>query len=509
MLEELLNLIEQNENPREALSRLREALKEPVELSFNNAQALAIAGLMSYEDPKSRKNAALLLGDVYKLGFAAEGQLGAQLAEALWSAYKSEQTNFVKEAYIKAMSSFDCSPYTGELKAELQQLQSVEVAVEDLKHNRKLRHAIEKVLSQYEIENSMVFHGFFNKHAYVLEAEPYIRKALLAQVNMACSSAEAKECPLGVRLVTDEIESVAASKLYNRLLVAIRPKKGVALNEGNFTRLITQTEFLPLLKECFGEAEKYNFHLTFHGYPEDYWHSKRVHRAVAELEEATSYRLINAESPSKADVNIQVHGSPEAQQDGQASIKLYAYIPAASPNRFAYKTVSLPTSMSPVVAAQLVELARPYFKEDADVLDPFSGMGTLLMERMAATKTDHVYGIDTYGEAIKQGRAQAEAAGKTIYFINRDYFDFTSEYLMDEIITEPPRMENKPTAEVDAFYKAFFEKSNQVLKNKGIIFLLSTEEQAIKRQLRLQKDFTLLRQLPMRKSENIFIIEKR
>ena len=68
----------------------------------------------------------------------------------------------------------------------------------------------------------------------------------------------------------------------------------------------------------------------------------------------------------------------------------------------------------------------------------------------------HMYGTDIYGEAVLQGRENAALAGAQIYFVNRDFFDFTSDYLFDEIIGEFPRFSPGERAKAEDFYRKFF-----------------------------------------------------
>ena len=95
------------------------------------------------------------------------------------------------------------------------------------------------------------------------------------------------------------------------------------------------------------------------------------------------------------------------------------------------------------------------------------------------------------------------------FFVNRDYFGFTSEYMMDEIITEFPRMENKSKKEVDEFYKKFIDKSVEITEKGAMMFLLSTEQDVIKKQVRLNKAIELVRTIPMRGREQIYILKRR
>lgn len=79
--------------------------------------------------------------------------------------------------------------------------------------------------------------------------------------------------------------------------------------------------------------------------------------------------------------------------------------------RFAYRRKSIAASMQPALAAILMELAKPYQKEKARVLDPFCGVGTLLFERNYALHADTLYGVDVFGQAIQGARENAAAAG--------------------------------------------------------------------------------------------------
>jgi 23S rRNA G2445 N2-methylase RlmL len=157
----------------------------------------------------------------------------------------------------------------------------------------------------------------------------------------------------------------------------------------------------------------------------------------------------------------------------------------------------------------MVELVRPYRAGRAHMIDPFCGVGTLLTERNLSLQASDVYGVDTYGQAIEMARENSRQAGFDFYYINRDYFDFTSAHLLDEVITEFPRMEHLAKEEVDKFYSSFFDKTREITSQEAMLFLLSTEEGMMKKQLRLHKEFHLVRQIPMRGQEKIYIVTRR
>ena len=57
---------------------------------------------------------------------------------------------------------------------------------------------------------------------------------------------------------------------------------------------------------------------------------------------------------------------------------------------------------------------------------------------MKAGNADPLYGLDISEEAVLKARVNAEAAGITIHYINRDVRDFRHEYLFDEIVSDLP-----------------------------------------------------------------------
>ena len=93
-----LEQIRENCNVRQNLIELKQLIRDE-----NQKKALAyeLAGdfsdftaLLSHEDPKVRKNAVLILGEMEC----------DDLADQIWKAYEAEQTMFVKADYIKSLA---------------------------------------------------------------------------------------------------------------------------------------------------------------------------------------------------------------------------------------------------------------------------------------------------------------------------------------------------------------------------------------------------------------------
>lgn len=112
--------------------------------------------------------------------------------------------------------------------------------------------------------------------------------------------------------------------------------------------------------------------------------------------------------------------------------------------------------------ALILELSREWLTKGAQVLDPFCGVGTMLVERTKILPADPLYGVDVYGEAIEKGRENAELAGIPIHFINRDILDFTHDYLFDEIISDMPGTgRSKDKGQILDLYERFLKKVPQ------------------------------------------------
>ena len=94
---ELYESLKRGEDVRKNLIALKQELKEDAArdalLGKLQGDPALFAGFLSHEDPKVRKNAALVLG---RLGQARSAGL-------LYDAYRQEEKLFVKSSYLSAM----------------------------------------------------------------------------------------------------------------------------------------------------------------------------------------------------------------------------------------------------------------------------------------------------------------------------------------------------------------------------------------------------------------------
>lgn len=499
-MEQLTTDILQGNAVRKSISDLRKKIKEdPVVkcVCFQLELLQRLEQLLTDEDAKTRKNAALLLGDLAKE--VTEAEKANEVKAVLWEAFLQEETKFVKSAYIRALSSYDVREYVEELRQILKALNESETVESDLKHVRELRREIEAILAVYEKSSAFSFRGIQQKHLLLLTAESYIQHNLVQELSKKCRL-EGKCTPRGVRIVTDTLDNIKEIYTYRDILFILRLKQGTTLNAEYMAEGIVNSELLPILTEVYGKKEQYPFRLSVYGKT-----AKETELDLKEIsyqvEEISNHVLVNRVGQAAVDILI------SQKKDG--TYLLYGKFFGCPGQRFNYYTQSLPTAMAPVTAAQMVNLIAPYVTPNAHIIDPFCGQGTLLLERMRYIHARDVYGVDTYAKAIEIARDQTKACGKEFYYINRDFFDFTTTHLLDEIITEFPRMENKPKETVRTFYQKFFDKAMEITVEGAMFFLLSTEENLIKKELRLRDDLQLIRQIAMRGAEHIFIIKRR
>jgi tRNA G10 N-methylase Trm11 len=506
MIEDTLEAILGQDQVRGLLSQLRQTIKEDPSVGVRCVEDRYLGRfleLLEHTDAKTRKNAALLLGDLSG-NIAADEVWGTRISRALWQAYGREETRFVSSSYIRALGEYGYQAYIPSLEQELMRLQQQPTAEEDKKHVRALREELQRLLEKERgSQEQPAFLGMKKKHRLLLTCEPYIRENLLEKVKEM--GLDADTCGRGLRVITDQMQALWQLRQFHEIWFAVRFRQG----RGNapvteIPRLASQladSELLPLLRELYGDRKSYGFRFRAEPGSRLREEPKKLRQLTYALEETSQHRLYYAAEHPAAELRL--------IEKPDHTCGVYARMCGMKDPRFSYRKNLLPTSMSPVIAAQMVELIRPYLKEGAHIIDPFCGTGTLLIERNLCIQARDVYGVDTFGQAIEMARENTSLAGMDFYYINRNYFDFTSSHLLEEVLCEFPRMEQVAKEETDHFYRMFFDKTLEITSREAMLFLLSTEEGVMKKQLRLHKEFQLLRQIPMRGKEKIYILKRR
>ena len=154
MIKDLYNEICAGNEVRANLIALRRELKE-AENQRRFAYLLGgdfrvLTRLLQSEDPKVRKNAALILGDMET----------EDVLPFLFAAYQKEDTLFVRPDYLKAMEKLDYSPYLEKLKHRLEELKKTALIEENRKHVREELVQLQNMILKLEKPKKHVFIGY-------------------------------------------------------------------------------------------------------------------------------------------------------------------------------------------------------------------------------------------------------------------------------------------------------------------------------------------------------------
>ena len=477
MYREILKKLASGEDVRAQLIGLKEYIKEKGVDAIKSAPEYnknIFEGLLSSEDAKVRKNTALIMGELKEAGFE----------HLLFSAYKNEQTLFVKASYLQALSKLDYGEFREKLEVVRSDLLQGEHG-DDIKHVAEEIKALNAMLGTENVSGH-TFKNPIHPVDVVLTTGKDTIDTLCEYLNEQGYEPQRVFC--GALVHTRDISEIINIRLYRDMLFPLNAMKSFEKNE--LAAEIMAGNLMPLLDALHDGDGAYRFRIT--------GKNIQISDLAGRLVALSKGRLVNAPS----DYEIEIKLIPGRDGRVGAFLKLHT----CRDYRFNYRREYVAASIKPVNAAMAVYLARNYLKPDAQVLDPFCGVGTMLIERNEFLKAPHMYGIDIYGPAIEGARTNTQIARCQINYIHRDYFEFAHDYLFDEIITNMPVLSHD---EVDDLYHRFFEKSRTHLKNRGIMILYSGEKNIIKKYLRLLPEYKLLREFPMnsREGTGVFVIE--
>lgn len=492
MLETSCEKLRRREDLRETLQFLRSQAKDAQcaqQIKSLLQERGLLEALLQEEDPKVRKNAALLIGDL-------EMQ---QAAEALFEAYNREGTLFVKSACLAGLGRLDVSGFLQQLKDRMEILSRTVPAEDEKKHIDEELRQLSKILTRLEGIKRHRFTGAEKVCEIVLTTNRCGRgvTAKEAAEVPARIKRTVSPHPLGVLITTKDILPFARLRTYRELLFPIRIEGELPREPERAAAGLWRSNLWEFLTSCHQEEDPFYFRLEVRGTMDLSQKAVFSKKFASELERLSERRLIN--SPGDYEVEIRFL---ETKEGGLLPFLKLSTLPV---NRFSYRKHTVSASIHPASAAMLVKLAQPYLKEGAQILDPFCGVGTMLIERDILVPAREKYGIDIFGEAIDGARENATLAGQRIHFVHRDYFDFTHEYLFDEIITNMPARGKKTKEETDAFYRDFFVKSKTLLAPEGKMILYTNEEGFVKKQLRLHREYRLLQEFCIREKEHYYL----
>ena len=493
-MQKVYEALMQGKDIRNNLIALKQMLKEEgaldTYLSMTEDDEM-IAAFLKDEDPKTRKNAALVLGLV----------LSQESIDKLWEAYESEQQLFVKSAYLSAMQKLDCRSYEAQLKRRYKQLSAYEPQEEETKHIQEELMELRRMVIQFDGGISRhPFTGYKHPQDFILTTLKNYQDTTSVQIENGVT----RIIPMGVQVAAGDIREALNIRTFREMLFTIRCDKNLPPRPSVIANELARSNLMRMLGDMHeGEAPFY-FRLEIRGSMPLDKKAGFAKKLAAEIEQRTNRFLVNSTEHYEVEIRLM-----ENRTGGfYPCVKLFT-IPM---KRFSYRKYTTSASMHPSMAALLVELASNWLTEYAQVIDAFCGTGTLLMERMYALPVRNAYATDIFSDAIQGARENAGIAHMQINFILRSFMSFTHAFEFHEIWADMPVRGKKTKEEQDEFYRAFFEKAQELLKIKGRIFLYCSENGLVKKYLRLLDEVWHLRQefcIREKDGTYFYIIEKK
>ena len=512
MVQKIWNKILEKENVRQNLSKLRELIKD----SKNKAlceklvkeNELVLENLLVSEDAKTRKNVALLIGDLAL----------TTMQMNLWRAYENEETLFVKSSYLVALQSMDMTAFLKSVKARLQLLSTMEVEDANRKHIREEIQELNKLVISVEGIKKHKFTGWQKMSEVILLANRRHLETVFAEIKQLpdITTADAKLMNAGIRLKTAALDQLMEVRTWQEILFLVPGMKTCEKDPSKAAEVIASSKLMEFLEErhkgefpfCFRVEVKMQA-ASLEGKNKEQQEKqameakqKFVKKFVAGLEEKSQGKLINSTSDYEVELRL------VENKDGKFNVMVKLY--TMEDHRFDYRKEVVASSIRPVNAALLVQLAKEYMIEEARVLDPFCGVGTMLVERQKKIAADTSYGLDIFEEAIEKARKNTEAAEQLVHYINRDCFTFTHEYLFDEIFTNMPFAQGRKTPlEIYELYEKFFETARKLVRSGGVLILYSHDKAYVEK-LSYKHGYEILKkeQINVKEDTWLYVLKK-
>ncbi|MEG0593094.1 MAG: hypothetical protein RR512_07240 [Coprobacillus sp.] len=458
-----MGLIENIKNGTQIKESLIELKSLIDEYDFDEDQDLkqALIELLDNEDPKIRKNCAVLLGEYN------------DTTEVLLEAYQKETTDYVKEAYLKGLSKHDCRMYIDTLQHIQQSLMATDEV--EMKHIQAQLKILNPLILKNQVHKKKVLKLKHDEVDVVLTSLPYYQFVLFDRV----LHLKYKPIKQGVLVRTNSVYDLLNIRTYKDMLLPLTRAASMEINEEAIIDGLRNCNIIEVLDKLYDNPSVTYFRVV-DGLREK---NPQLIKVVSQkLFELYPQRLLNTTDNYEIEVVL--------KEVIRSKVNAYVRLAHLKNNRFTYRKETIATSMQGYVAATLIQLGKPYMKDDAKVLDPFVGTGTLLIEKNIMKPSHFAMGIDVYGKGIEAARKNTKAVGQTIYFVNKDALRFVNNEMFDEIITDMPTFAQMNDREaLENLYDKFFARIPKLVKPEGYIFLYTSEISLVRKNLRLLEGY--------------------
>jgi predicted RNA methylase len=461
---ELFNKIVSGEDTKACLQQLRKALKDLPVSDIPEAVtggSEVFVGLLSDPDPKIRQNAAHILGLLKVKG----------TEEALYSSYLRDETLYNKAAYLSALSDLDHSALDKRLLARRAELIAGTYEPDMKKHIGEELHELSLLLKDSFPKHEFNASGLLNE--CVLLTNRNFKQVTMKQVEKIPH----KEFTAGVMVKTGQpAKLLNAVRTFSEMLFVPDGIKTCSSDPVSAASELIGAGVADYIRARLTEPGSPVFFRVDYRARDEKAAAPFERRLSSELEAASGWSMIN----STSDYEVELRFIDTADSKLVVLIRFCGL----TDRRFAYRQHTLPVSIKPYLAALMMNLAKDRFKDNAAVLDPFCGCGTMLAEREFIRPARLYYGIDIFGDAVEAASANLKLAGiaSKTELIKRDFFDFSHKYRFDEVITDMPFVTGqKSLADISALYAAFFKKLPSVLEQDGTAFIYTRNRDLLRK----------------------------
>ncbi len=480
---EIISKILANEDVKEQLHLLRDEIKkcESKEKISEELRASkeCFENLLDKEDPKIRRFVIQIMA---MLGWQEELDLIIQT-------YQKEETMYVRADYLEAIEKLDYSSALPFMKERLNEIMAMDASEELKGHLGKECTKLYELIAKKEGVNKHTFLPLQEEQEILLTTKAELADITLAQLRKV----PRKRVPGGVMVKTKELDSLFDIRTYDELLFYVGKIDIDDASPEDLARKIVELGTINFIGKSHREKHPMGVRIQLEENMDREKKGQFIRRLAVKLMDLSDGRIFNATTGYETEIRLQRLGS----KGYRVLVKFYTM----QRNRFAYRKEVVSASIKPYMAANLIKIAEAYLKPGAQILDPFCGVGTMLIERRMLVPAADTYGIDVFGEAIKSARKNSEKVGPNIHYIQRDFRDFTHSYKFDEIITDMPTMtKNVDRQEVKGCYELLFSKGKELLNDGAVLIVYGDEQGFMKQQLRKNKEFSLLRE---------FVVEER
>lgn len=479
-MKEIIEFIKNNQQLRKSLIELKSKSDGSEEYFHDKELYLTLISYLTNDDPKVRKNSALLIGMFQE----------DDVVEVLLSHYEKETIEYVKEAYLKGCLDHDCHQWIHSLE-KIQKELIDNVNEIEAKHLQSQLKIINLLVLQNQHHRVKMLHMKHDEIDIILTTIPWYQFTLFDDLK----GYRYKPVGQGVLVRTNSLFELKDLRSFEEILIPLSGCVQMNMDSDEIAHKIYNSSFQRILNILYDTKEPFYYKVS------DRLKQKngKLMREVAE-KISLLYPDFLLNSPHQYEIEIVL------KELRTQKVNAYLRIMDIEKRRFQYRKEATSFSIKPFLAATLMKLAQPYFISHARVLDPFCGSATLLIERNIARQTHFAMGLDIYGKGLDSARKNTKLAGQNIHFVHKDALRFVNSEPFDEIFTDMPTKEQmNDTVKLRDLYDRFFKRIPKLVKHNGYVFIYTSELSLVRKNLRLhQKYLTLVEHYELVRERNMY-----